>query len=301
MPSIDLLVSFAAAARHASFAGAARELGLSPSAVAKNVARLEGQLGLTLFQRTTRRMALTQDGDALHLRCQRILDELAELESAASGARTRPTGTLRVDVPITWGRRVLLPVLAALRRRHPELSLEIRFSDSYVDLVRDGLDAAVRIGALEDSRLVAQRIDTQTMWTCASPAYLRRHGTPGTPDELGKHTCLLFRIPSSGRDWPWRFRVRRREVTIHPHSLLRLGDGEALVGAAAAGLGIVHAPSYMADREVAAGRLVEILADYRPPGLPISIVHLAGRRQPLRLKILVDALLERHRAADATS
>jgi LysR family transcriptional regulator, regulator for bpeEF and oprC len=290
MASLDLYMSFASAARNSSFARAARELGISPSAVAKNIARLERELGIRLFHRTTRQVTLTQDGEMLQVRIQRVLEDVADLEAAVAGVRTEPTGTLRVEAPITFGRRVLLPALARLRRRYPKLPIEARFSDEYADLIRDGLDCAIRVGALDDSALVARRIGSQTLVTCASRAYLRRHGTPRAPADLAEHACLLLRVPSSGRDWAWRFRSADREVTLHPDSMLRLGDGEALVAAAVAGLGVVHVPDYMAAPDLSRGRLVEVLESFRPQGLPISIVYPGQRDPPLRLRVLIDIL-----------
>lgn len=292
--SIDLIVSFASAARHASFARAARELGLSPSAVAKNVASLEAQLGMRLFHRTTRQVTLSKDGEDLYTRCQRILEEVESLEAAAGDARTGPRGTLRIDMPVTYGRQVVLPVLTRLMARHPELKIDARFSDQVVDIVKEGLDAAVRIGPLADSSLVGRMFDQQVIWTCASPAYLARHGKPESPDDLSAYTCLLFRLPSSGRDRPWQFRAGKRDFSLMPESGARLGDGEALVQAAAAGLGLIQAPKYMAEHEVKRGRLVEILQRYRPAPLPISLVYPSHRHIPLRVRALADALAERH-------
>ncbi|MGH6951603.1 MAG: LysR family transcriptional regulator [Longimicrobiales bacterium] len=293
MASLELIVSFSAAARHASFASAARELGLTPSAVAKNVARLESQLGVRLFQRTTRQVTLSPDGESLYARCQRILDELESLDAAAAGARTAPRGTLRIDMPVAYGRLAVLPVLAELRTRYPELKIDARFSDEVVDIVKEGLDAAVRIGPLADSRLVGRKFDQQVVWSCASPAYLERCGEPQSPNEGLAHTCLLFRLPSSGRDRPWRFRVGKRDVSLMPDSDVRLGDGEALVQAAVAGLGVIQVPSYMAEHEVKRGRLVEILQQYRSAPLPVSLVYPSHRHVPLRVRALADALAER--------
>jgi len=291
--SLDLVVSFASAARHASFARAARELGVSPSAVAKNIARLESQLGMRLFHRTTRQVTLSQDGADIYARCLRILDDVESLEAAATEARSGARGTLRIDMPITYGRQVVLPVLTKLIARHPELNVDARFSDHVVDIVKEGLDAAVRIGPLADSGLVGREFDKQIVCTYASPAYLARHGEPGSPDELGKHTCLLFRMPSSGRDRTWRFRAGRRDRSLMPQGSMRLGDGEALVQAAAASLGLVQVPTYLADREVKRGRLIEVLRKYRPPALPISLVYPSHRHIPLRVRALANALIER--------
>ncbi len=259
MTSLDLIVSFASAARHASFARAARELGLSPSAVAKNIARFEAQLGMRLFHRTTRQVTLSQDGEDIYARCQRILEDVESLEAAATEARSGTRGTLRIDMPVTYGRQVVLPVLMKVMMRHPALKIDARFSDQVVDIVKEGLDAAVRIGRLADSSLVGREFDQQFIWTYASPVYLARHGEPGSPDELTKHTCLLFRLPSSGRDRPWQFRTGKRNFSLMPESGMRLGDGEALVQAAAAGLGLLQVPTYLAEHEVKRGRLVEIL------------------------------------------
>ena len=291
MISFELLTSFACAARHRSFARAARELGTSPSAVAKNVARLESQLKLRLFHRTTRRVALTPDGELLQERCRRVLHEVAELEGAVAGKLAGPSGTLKLDVPIGYGRRVGLPVLAKLRHRYPDLAFDVRFSDRIADVVGEGLDAVIRVGTLDDSSLVARRVGWQRMWTGASPAYLRRHGTPLRPEDLQQHQCLVFRIPTSRKEWPWRFRVGSREVVVRPATQVWFDDGEALVAAALAGLGLVHVPSYMAEQEVARGRLAEVLSGMRPPLMPISIVYPGPRQPPLRLRVLIESLV----------
>jgi len=290
MISLELLTSFACAARHRSFAGAARELGTSPSAVAKNVARLESQLKFRLFHRTTRRVALTPDGELLQERCRRVLEEVAELEGAVAGKLARPNGTLKLDVPIVYGRRVVLPVLAKLRHRYPDLAVDVRFSDRIADVVGEGLDAVIRVGTLNDSNLVARRIGWQRMWTGASPAYLRRHGTPARPEDLLQHQCLVFRGPTSRKEWPWRFRVGARDVLLRPETRVWFDDGDALVAAALAGMGLVHVPSYMAEQDVARGRLVEVLSSMRPPLMPISIVYPGPRQPPLRLRVLIEAL-----------
>jgi LysR family transcriptional regulator, regulator for bpeEF and oprC len=293
MASLDLIVSFAASARHASFAKAARELALSPSAVAKNIARLESQLGVRLFHRTTRQVTLTQDGEDLYIRCRRILEEVESLEGAAAESRNGPRGTLRIDMPVVYGRQVILPVLMKLMADVPALQVDVRFSDHVVDIVKEGLDAAVRIGPLADSCLVGHMFDQQFLGICASPDYLAQHSAPESPDELSGHSCLLYRLPSSGRSRPWQFRHDDREYTLLPESGIRLGDGEALVQAATAGLGLIQAPTYIIKSEVKTGRLVEVLQSYRPTPLPISLVYPSHRHVPLRVVALADALAKR--------
>lgn len=295
--SIDLIASFVAAARHASFAAAARELDLTPSAVAKNVARLEARLGVRMFHRTTRQMTLSQDGEAVYARASRILEEIEALEAEVAEERIGPRGTLRIDLPLSYGRQVVLPVLFSLATRWPALQIDARFSDHIVDIVKEGVDAAVRIGNLADSGLVARTFDRQTLGVYASPDYLADHPPPATPEALRNHACVLFRLPSSGRNREWQFRIGRRDVALRLEGAMRLGDGESLVQAAVAGLGIVQVPSYIAAQAVQGGRLVEVLRRFRPAPMPISLVYPGRRHVPLRVRLLAEALVARARVA----
>src|SRR5688500_19164787 len=161
--SLQLLQAFSEVAKQRSFARAARELGLSASAITKSVLRLEQQVKLRLFQRTTRRVTLTQEGEAFHARCRRVLDELGELSTIAAEALRAPAGTLRIDAPVTYGRKVIVPLAARLAARHPQLRLDLRLSDRYTDVIASGVDAVVRVGDIADTRLVARRIDEQQL------------------------------------------------------------------------------------------------------------------------------------------
>src|SRR5262245_28424638 len=290
---IQQVIAFATAARNGSFARAGRELAQTPSTIAKSIARLESQLGVKLFHRTTRQVSLTADGVQLFEQCQRILEEVEALRSFAAGARGEPSGVLRVEMPVTFGKRVVMPVLAKLLERCPDLRIEARLSDQYSDVIREGLDAVVRVGVLNDSRLVARQVSQQSLLLCASPDYLARHGQPQNPYELERHQCLVFRMPSTGRDRPYQFRVDGVGLDLQPQARLRLGDGEALVEAAAAGLGLVQVPEVMLTDALAAGRLVEVLADFRPVPLPISVVYPSTRMLPPRVRVFIDALTER--------
>ena len=268
LPPLGAIEAFAAAARTQSFTEAARELNLTTSAVSRRIAALEAQLGVRLFHRTTRQVSLTPDGERLFERCQRVLTELEGLQAEASGVHAEPSGVLRIDMPIAYGRQVVLPLLAGLATRHPALELDMRLSDAYVDLVKDGIDIAIRVGALSDSGLVARRIASQDLLLCAAPAYLAAHGTPRRLEALAAHAPILFRMPSSGRDRPWQFGVDGQTVTLHPAARLRANDGEAMAHAARLGLGIAQLPHYMVEADIAAGRLVELLARHRPPTMP---------------------------------
>lgn len=290
MHSLQQLAAFTETARHGSFAAAARETGSAPSTLAKSVARLEAALGVKLFHRTTRQVSLTPDGERLFGRCQRLLAEVEDLQSDASGVRQTASGTLRIDLPIVIGRRMILPVLARMTQRHPGLSLDVRLQDGYVDLVKEGIDVAVRVGALKDSTLVARRIGTQAMVLVASPAYLEQRGTPKRIDQLAAHSALLFRLPTTGRDRPWQFRQRGRAVEMHPASRVRLNDGEALVEAARLGLGLAQLPDYFVRDELARGELVEVLPAARPAAIPVSVVYPGARLVPLRVRVLLEEL-----------
>ena len=290
MAGMAALMGFAETVKQGSFAGAARELGLSPSAVAKAVARLEADLGLRLLHRTTRRVSLTGDGTELYERCRRIVDDMEALREEAEGARGKPRGTLRLNLPITLGRQVLVPKLAALARAYPELSFDVTFSDRFADLVREGFDAAVRVGPLSDSSLVARRIGTQQMILIASPAYLKRRGVPAHPDDLAAHDHLAFRMPSSGRPMPWRFREGKRAIEVVPRARTVFDDGDALARGVVEGMGIIQIPSYMAANDLKAKRLLELLPGFRPPPLPISLVLPTARQMTPRIRVLVEAL-----------
>jgi DNA-binding transcriptional LysR family regulator len=292
MKSFQPFAAFAATAEHGSFAQAGRQLGQTPSTIAKSVARLEQQLGVKLFHRTTRQVSLTADGQQLFARCQRVLDELTELEALAAGARGEPTGTLRVDAPIVYGRRFVLPVLASLLERYPKMRVDLRLSDRYCDPVKDGIDAVIRVGGLADSSLVARRFSQQTLVLIASPAYLKRMGTPRSIDSLSGHVGILFRVPTTGRERPWQLDAKSKPLEVVPEARCLVNDGEAMVEAACAGLGIAQVPDYMANDQLGAGRLVEVLPAFKAPPMPISVVYPGRRMVPPRVRVLINALIK---------
>lgn len=291
MKGLQQFVAFAQTAKLGNFAAASRELGVAPSTLAKSVARLEVGLGVKLFHRTTRQVRLTPDGERLYLRCQRVLSEIDELQAEAAGTRAIASGLLKVDAPVVWGMRKLVPMLGRLTREHPGLQLEVRLNDAYADLVRDGIDLAVRIGHLQDSSLVARRIDGQSMVLCASPRYIEEHGMPRRLDDLQRHAAVVFRLPSSGRNRPWQFSRRGGgTVELNPASRVRVNDGQGIVAALCEGMGICQVPGYMVTDELASGRLVELLPSLRPPPLPISLVYPSGRLVPARVRVAIEAL-----------
>ncbi len=290
MQGLQPLIAFAQTARRGSFAAAARDLGGTPSTIAKSVARLEASLGVRLFHRTTRQVSMTPDGERLFRRCERVLAELEDLQADAAGTRQTVAGTLRIDAPITYGRKVLMPVLSGLLRQHRELRLDLRLQDSYADLIRDGLDAAIRVGELQDSRLVARRFDVQQLVLVASPAYLEARGRPERVDQLAGHSAIVFRLPSTGRQRPWQFRSGRQTVSLLPEPTVEVNDGEGIAAAAVQGLGLAQVPDNIAAEGLASGALVEVLASCRPAAMPISVVMPTSRLQPPRVRVLLEAL-----------
>ena len=290
MQGLQQLIAFAETAKYGGFAAASRQLGQSPSSVAKAVARLEEALGVKLFHRSTRQVRLTPDGERLFQRCQRVLAELEDLQAEATGSSEKASGTLRIALPISYGKRIVMPLLAELARRHPGLHLDLRLSDAMADLVREGMDLALRIGQLDDSSLVATRIDRQSLLLCASPDYLESHGRPRRLDELAGHDAVVFRLPTSGRIRPWQFRQRGTAVELHPPPRVVVNDTEGLVEAARQGLGLVQVPDFLVAEELARGELVELLPECRPAAMPIHIVYPSGRLLPARVKIAIEAL-----------
>lgn len=290
MQGLQPLIAFANTARHGGFAAAARETGVAPSTLAKAVARLERSLGVKLFHRTTRQVRLTPDGERLFQRCQRVLLELEELQAEASGAAAEPTGVLRIDLPVYYGRRFVMPVLARLQSLHPQLVLDLRLSDSFTNMVRDRVDLAVRIAHLSDSSLVARRVGWQHLLLCASADYLARRGTPRRLEDLEHYDAIVFRLPNTGRDRPWQFRQRGSGVDFQPRPKVRISETNGLLEALLLGLGICQVPDYLVADAIADGRLVELLPSFRPLPLPINIVHPSGRLLPARVRAAIEAL-----------
>ena len=213
-----------------------------------------------------------------------------EEQLKASGARDEPSDTLRIDMPVTFGRLVMLPQLARLVQRHLRLSIDARFSDVYVDLVKEGIDFAIRTDTLRDSSLVARTFSSQDLLLVAAPSYLKRAGVPTTVAELAQHTAVLFRVPSTGQDRPRHVRVRGRGLTVMPSSRVYVDGGDAIVRAAVLGMGIGQVPHYMVSESLARDELVELLPTMRPPAMPIAAVMPSARMVPSRVRALLELI-----------
>jgi len=278
---------FSRVAERGSFAHAADELDISRAAASGHVAALEKHLGVRLLNRTTRRVSLTAEGADYLRRCRRILDEVQDAEETLRGSRSKPQGLLRVDVPVAFGRYLLLPALPEFTRRYPDIELDIRLNDRMVDLVAERVDVALRVGPLQQSGLVARRVAQITVVTCASPAYLAERGEPRTPEELREHRLLAVKPPSGGSP-EWQFPAPWTPRRLKLHYAMQFNAIEGPIISAAAGLGIVHTADLVVAEYVARGELKLILSDYVTPGAPVSLVYPSAGHQAPKVRVFSD-------------
>jgi DNA-binding transcriptional LysR family regulator len=244
--------------------------------------------------RSTRRLALTEAGRSYVEACRRILDEVAEAERAASGEYRAPRGELTVTAPIVFGRMHVGPLAVEFLRTYPDIDLRLRLADHVLPLTEDRIDVAVRIGVLPDSGLVATRVGEIRRVACASPAYFASRGVPRSPDELAGHDCITFEGIASPRAWTF---AGARPAAVAVRSRLAVNDAEAALDAAVAGLGVAHLLSYQAAEAVRSGALVLALEDFAPPPVPVHVVHAGGRPLPQKVRVFLDFLVPRLRAA----
>jgi DNA-binding transcriptional LysR family regulator len=287
---MDQLVAmrvFNRVADRGSFAQAADELDISRAAASAHIATLEKHLGARLLNRTTRRVSLTAEGSEFLLRSRAILDAVHDAEEALSSTRSKPQGRLRVDVPVTFGRYLLLPALPEFTRRYPLIELDLRLNDRIVDLVADRVDVALRVGAIRQAGIAMRRIAQINIVTCASPTYLAEHGEPRTPDDLHSHRLLGLTSPTGASpDWSFPPPYTSRRLKLHFGMLFN--TAEAPIIAAAAGLGIVRTADLIVAEYIARGELKFILEDYLVAGPPVSLVFPAGGQQPAKVRVFSD-------------
>ena len=283
---------FTKVAEHGGFTGAARRLGLSVSAVTKTVARLEDELGVQLFNRTTRKLHTTDYGQEFYERSIRILAELEDAEATLRSGSGVPRGRVRAVVPFSFGRVTLVPELPGFLRRYPEITVELDFSDRPVDLVAEGFDVAVRTGTVTDSQLVTRLLTRGPQVTFAAPSYLREQGTPDTPEQLRAHNCLVGRF---GPEWTFKGEAGRPQ-TIRVRGNIVVNNGDALREAAVAGLGIAQGTWWLARKDLEAGAVVPILEDYALEGMPVCVLYPAQRHFPAKVRAFIDFLVSITRA-----
>jgi len=290
LESLSGLTAFVVSVETGGFAPAGRTLGLSASAVGKAVARLEARLGMRLLIRTTRRLSMTYEGEELFARATRMIDDLREIEAMLGDQSRAPSGRVRISLPATLGRMVILPRLAQFAQSHSGIELDVGLDDRKVDLVEGGIDLAVRTGTLDSSGLIARKLAPHNFLLCASPTYLAHRAAPQTLGDLSGHTCIRFRYPSTGLLERWMFDDTEldRELGSGP----TLNDGEAVVVAAIAGMGLAQVPDYSARAALSAGQLVAVMPNYRTIRGDIWLVRPSHRATPPRVQVLAQFLVD---------
>lgn len=281
---------FAAVVEAKSFSAAARRLGLSKSAVSKQVGRLEQRLGAQLLNRTTRRLALTEAGTTFYEHCARIVAEAGEAELAVARHHGRPRGTIRINAPMTFGVMHIAPALADFAIENPELEVDMALDDRFVDLIEEGFDVAVRIGALADSSLIARTLAPVRFAVCGSPDYLRHHGTPAAPADLVHHNCLLYTYLATAE---WRFEGPDGNLAVRVQGDFRANNGEVLRELALAGRGLVLTPTFLVGEDLGSGRLRSVLGAYRVPETAVHAVYPQRRYLSPKVRAFVDFVAAR--------
>jgi DNA-binding transcriptional LysR family regulator len=291
LPDFEAWAIFASVVENRSFSGAAQVLGTSKATVSKAISRLEIRLGATLFHRTSRRLTLTESGQALSDRAARILSEAREAEEIARDANSTPIGRVRLSAPMNFGLTRVAPALADFLTLYPGIEVDLTLSDAPTDIVAQGIDVALRVADLPDSSLRVRRLAPVRLHLVAAPAYLEKHGRPEHPSDLAHH---------ASRPFVWQFRRGNEEVAIRPTGPLSTDSGEAMLPALRAGLGITRLPDFIVEQDLADGTLVELLNDWQETDMALHLLTPPGTLRPARVEALIDFLAERFRQLCAT-
>lgn len=275
-----------------SFTRAADVLRMPKATVSTLVQNLESHLGVRLLERSTRRVSVTPDGAAYYERCVRILADIDETEGALGRMRSSPRGRLRVDVPVTFGRRILIPALPDFFARYPDIRLEVGCSDRRVDLIEEGVDCVVRGGTQPDPNLIARRVGIVEFTTCATSGYLARHDRPKHPNDLAGHRCITYFSGKAGKLLPWNFNKGGERIELKPDGFVALNDSEAYIEAGIAGLGVMQAATLWVREALASGALEHVLADWKPDALPICIMYPRSRQLSTKVRVFVEWIEE---------
>jgi DNA-binding transcriptional LysR family regulator len=291
--SLGTLELFCLTAELESFSAAANSAGLTPPAVSRTIARLEARLGTPLFARTTRQVRLTDAGRHYYEQCKQAIEQIAQAEEQVSGAQTQPSGTVRVSLPTSYGHYRVLPLVPGFRRQYPGVELELQLSNRNVDFITEGFDLAVRGRTQPDSSLIAKKLEDADLVVVASPSYLAQRGTPQSTDDLARHECVHFALPSTGQLVPWELLVDGR---LQAHSV---GGGvrcfDDIIGPitlARHGAGLVQTYRFLVQADLQSGALQEVLHQHAGASRPFSLLFPAGRHMPRRVRVLIDFLTE---------
>lgn len=284
MDRIDQLRIFIRVAHSGGFTNAADQLGLPRPTVSLAIQQLEARLGARLLNRTTRRVSLTQDGEALLERAMALVADTEELEQQFRPQAGALIGRLRVDLPSRIARRHVAPALPAFLARHPEVEVELGSSDRAIDLVHDGVDCALRVGDVPISSLVARRLGSFEMIHCASPGYLAAFGTPTSPADLFQHRAVNYASPTSGRIAPWEWLEHGKLQTVQMRGQVAVNNAETYIACCLAGAGLIQIPRFDVQHHLDAGDLVEVLADWPVPPMPVQLVYPHRRQLSQRVQ-----------------
>jgi len=292
MNRLEAMQIFVRVAEQASFTRAAESLGLRKTSVSNAVQALEAALGARLLHRTTRRVQMTQDGQVYYERCKELLADFEELDGMFQRSAQALRGRLRVDMPGAMARKHVLPRLPQFLAAHPQIELELSCTDRYVDVVREGFDCVVRAGTLGDSRLVARRLGAYPVVNCASPAYLKKYGAPTTLDDLASHQLIHYVSTLGARSPGFEYPDGDGYRNLPMQGVVTVNSADAYEHACLAGLGIIQSPTAGLREHLESGRLVEILPQYPPEPMPVSIIYAHRRSLPRRVQVFMDWITE---------
>ena len=282
---------FVAVVARQGFARAAEAVGTSPANVTRYIAELEAHLGTRLLNRHSRKLSLTDSGQALYERARSILDEVAEAEALSASTTLQPRGRLRVNAPVSFGILHLAPLWPKFLQKYPEVELEVSLIDRVVDLVEEGFDLGIRISRSGSTTHIARKLAASRNIVCAAPAYLRQHGRPNSPADLADHACIGYTFSATGDDWHL-FDAHGQEHVVKVPSVMRANNGDTARAAALAGVGVIWQPSFLVGDDLRAGRLVPLLPGYRMADIDILAVYPSRRHLSAKVRVMIDFLAD---------
>jgi LysR family transcriptional regulator, regulator for bpeEF and oprC len=293
MQDLRTLAIFVKVAERLSFVRAAAELGITQSGASNAISRLEDQIGTPLLARTTRKVSLTEHGAAFFERCRQALTEIEEAELVLKNAQLKPSGNLRIDMPVSFGRIKVVPLLGAFQARYPDIALRVTFNDRYVDHIEESIDVSIRFGVLQDSSLIARRLGGAQLSVVGAPRYFAKFGTPKRPEDLAAHNCLAFTFRETRLAREWRFAQGDGETVLTPKGNMSLSDGASVCDAALAGYGLAQLQDFFIDALVARGQLMSVLDKFKPAAQPIWLVYPRTRHLSPKVRVFVDFMVEK--------
>jgi DNA-binding transcriptional LysR family regulator len=287
------MMIFCRSVEQGSFSAAARLLDLTPSAVSKQITRLEDRLGVRLLNRTTRRLRLTEEGQAFYERSKTILNDIEDIEQSIAATQQTPRGTLRISASVAFGRSQLVPLLPKFMQQNPHISIDLELTDRTVNLLEEGIDVSIRIGRLDDSSYIARKIADNRRLICAAPSYLARYGVPQTPDDLLNHNCIRSNDPGSHLN-DWEFETPEGTRVIHVSGNFAANLSDILYKAGLAGIGLVRLSTFLIGADIEAGRLVPVMPDYVDDSRSIYAIYPHRRHLSPKVRAFIDFLVSEY-------